>query len=63
MKVILLDEKMTNFKMMFEFFFVTTYIYCVKWLPLDHSSNKICPFVTFHEWDSVSFTNVENAEM
>ena len=40
---------------------MTTYSYCVKWLPLDHPFYKSSVFVNFGEQDSVSFTNVENA--
>lgn len=41
-------------------FFITTYNYCVKWLPLDRSFYKSCAFVNFDERDSFSFTDVEN---
>lgn len=40
--------------------FITTYNYCLKWLPLDHSFYKSCAFVNFDEQDSFSFTDVEN---
>ena len=41
-------------------FFVTTYKYCVKWLPLDDLFIKSSVFVNFNERNSVSFDNVQN---
>ena len=41
-------------------FFMTTYNYCVKWLPLDHPFYKGCAFFNFDKRDSVSFADDKN---
>ena len=40
-------------------FFVTTYKYCVKWLPLDDPFIKSCIFVDFERRNSVTFDDVQ----